>query len=116
MALGHFNISDLVMLKGVFQAAREVRVAVLVGVSEAAQRSTKAFPRAPRHRRASQMAVSLSTAVILPKPNPYLCSLTDFSARSPRIGSLNTSSWLALMIMKIQTQKTAAFSSAGITL
>src|SRR6202042_1210036 len=34
VAIGHFNISDLVLLKGVFQAARELKVPVLVGASE----------------------------------------------------------------------------------
>ena len=34
MAVGHFNISDLVALKAVYLAAREVNVPVLIGVSE----------------------------------------------------------------------------------
>jgi fructose-bisphosphate aldolase, class II len=34
VAVGHFNISDLVALKAVYLAAREVSVPVLVGVSE----------------------------------------------------------------------------------
>src|SRR5262249_13035267 len=33
-AVGHFNIADLVLLKAVFAAAKEAKVAVLVGVSE----------------------------------------------------------------------------------
>jgi len=33
-AIGHFNISDLVLLKAVFTAARELNVPVLVGLSE----------------------------------------------------------------------------------
>jgi fructose-bisphosphate aldolase, class II len=33
-AVGHFNISDLVLLKAVFDAARELKVPVLVGASE----------------------------------------------------------------------------------
>jgi ketose-bisphosphate aldolase len=33
-AIGHFNISDLVLLKAVFAAARELSVPVLVGLSE----------------------------------------------------------------------------------
>ncbi|HTP67461.1 MAG TPA: class II fructose-bisphosphate aldolase [Dongiaceae bacterium] len=33
-ALGHFNISDLVLLKAVFAAAQDVNVPVLVGLSE----------------------------------------------------------------------------------
>lgn len=33
-AVGHFNISDLVLLKAVFAAARKVNVPVLVGLSE----------------------------------------------------------------------------------
>src|SRR5713101_3760142 len=33
-AVGHFNISDLVLLKAVFAAARELNVPVLVGLSE----------------------------------------------------------------------------------
>jgi ketose-bisphosphate aldolase len=33
-AIGHFNISDLVLLKAVFGAARELTVPVLVGLSE----------------------------------------------------------------------------------
>ena len=31
MAIGHFNVADLVLLKAVFAAAREVKVPVLVG-------------------------------------------------------------------------------------
>src|SRR5580658_3750355 len=34
VAIGHFNIADLVLLKGVFEAARELKVPVLVGASE----------------------------------------------------------------------------------
>jgi fructose-bisphosphate aldolase class II len=34
VAVGHFNISDLVALKAVYSAAREVNVPVIVGVSE----------------------------------------------------------------------------------
>lgn len=34
VALGHFNVSDLVLLKAVFSAAQELRVPVLVGTSE----------------------------------------------------------------------------------
>ncbi len=34
MAIGHFNVADLVLLKAVFAAAREVKVPVLVGASE----------------------------------------------------------------------------------
>jgi ketose-bisphosphate aldolase len=34
VAIGHFNISDLVLLKAVFAAAREMNVPVLVGLSE----------------------------------------------------------------------------------
>ena len=34
VAVGHFNISDLVALKAVYSAARDVNVPVLVGVSE----------------------------------------------------------------------------------
>ena len=34
VAVGHFNIADLVLLKGVFQAARELKVPVMVGASE----------------------------------------------------------------------------------
>lgn len=34
VAIGHFNISDLVLLKAVFVSARELNVPVLVGVSE----------------------------------------------------------------------------------
>jgi fructose-bisphosphate aldolase class II len=33
-AVGHFNVSDLTLLKAVFSAARELKVAVVVGVSE----------------------------------------------------------------------------------
>ncbi len=33
-AIGHFNIADLVLLKGVFEAAGELKVPVLVGASE----------------------------------------------------------------------------------
>lgn len=34
VAIGHFNISDLVLLKAAFEAARELKVPVLVGLSE----------------------------------------------------------------------------------
>jgi len=34
VAIGHFNISDLVLLKAAFTAAQEVNVPVLVGLSE----------------------------------------------------------------------------------
>src|SRR4051794_5198535 len=34
VAVGHFNISDLAMLKGVFAAARELNVPVVVGASK----------------------------------------------------------------------------------
>ena len=33
-AIGHFNVSDLVLLKGVFTAAQELNVPVIVGASE----------------------------------------------------------------------------------
>ena len=34
LAIGHFNIADLVLLKAVFGAARELKVPVIVGLSE----------------------------------------------------------------------------------
>ena len=34
VAVGHFNVADLVLLKGVFTAARELNVSVIVGASE----------------------------------------------------------------------------------
>src|SRR6202008_53653 len=34
VAIGHFNIADLVLLKGVFEAARELKVPVIAGASE----------------------------------------------------------------------------------
>src|ERR1700686_4884076 len=34
VAIGHFNISDLVTLKAVFEAARDLNVPVVVGASE----------------------------------------------------------------------------------
>jgi uncharacterized membrane protein len=34
LAIGHFNIADLVLLKGVFEAARELKMPVIVGASE----------------------------------------------------------------------------------
>jgi fructose-bisphosphate aldolase, class II len=34
VAIGHFNIADLVLLKGIFEAARELKVPVMVGASE----------------------------------------------------------------------------------
>src|ERR1700747_3555932 len=34
IAIGHFNIADLVLLKAVFGAARELHVPVIVGLSE----------------------------------------------------------------------------------
>jgi fructose-bisphosphate aldolase class II len=35
VAIGHFNVSDLVLLKAVFAAARQLQVPVIVGASEA---------------------------------------------------------------------------------
>jgi ketose-bisphosphate aldolase len=40
VAVGHFNISDLVALKAVFEAARELKVPVIVGVSEGERKFT----------------------------------------------------------------------------
>jgi hypothetical protein len=37
-AIGHFKISDLVLLKAIFASGRELKVPVLVGVSEGNQR------------------------------------------------------------------------------
>ena len=34
MAVGHFNVADLVLLKAVFPAAQELQVPVIVGASE----------------------------------------------------------------------------------
>ncbi len=34
VAIGHFNVADLVLLKGVFEAAHELNVPVIVGASE----------------------------------------------------------------------------------
>ncbi|MEK9173265.1 MAG: class II fructose-bisphosphate aldolase [Patescibacteria group bacterium] len=34
VAIGHFNISDLVALKAIFEAAREINVPVMIGTSE----------------------------------------------------------------------------------
>src|SRR6266403_2490561 len=34
VAIGHFNISDLVTLKAIFEAARDLNVPVVVGTSE----------------------------------------------------------------------------------
>src|SRR5882724_7482600 len=34
VAIGHFNIADLVLLKAVFASAQELKVPVMVGVSE----------------------------------------------------------------------------------
>ena len=34
VAIGHLNIADLVLLKGIFEAARELNVPVIVGASE----------------------------------------------------------------------------------
>jgi len=34
VAIGHFNIADLVLLKGVFEAAQELKLPVIVGASE----------------------------------------------------------------------------------
>jgi fructose-bisphosphate aldolase, class II len=34
VAVGHFNVSDLVLLKGVLSAAKEIKVPAIVGVSE----------------------------------------------------------------------------------
>jgi fructose-bisphosphate aldolase, class II len=34
IAIGHFNVSDLVLLRAVFEAAKELRVPVIIGASE----------------------------------------------------------------------------------
>ena len=34
VAIGHFNIADLVLLKAVFASARELNILVLVGASD----------------------------------------------------------------------------------
>src|SRR5262245_35025002 len=34
VAIGHFNVADLVLLKAVFAAAQELKVPVIIGVSE----------------------------------------------------------------------------------
>ena len=34
VAIGHFNVADLVLLKAVFAAAQELKVPVMIGVSE----------------------------------------------------------------------------------
>ncbi len=34
VAIGHFNVADLVLLKGIFEAARELNAPVIVGASE----------------------------------------------------------------------------------
>lgn len=34
VAVGHFNVSDLVTLKAVFESARDLKLPVIVGVSE----------------------------------------------------------------------------------
>jgi fructose/tagatose bisphosphate aldolase len=38
VAVGHFNVADLVLLKAIFAAARELQVPVMVGVSEGERR------------------------------------------------------------------------------
>ncbi|HYR85156.1 MAG TPA: class II fructose-bisphosphate aldolase [Terriglobia bacterium] len=40
VAVGHFNIADLVLLKAVFASAQELKVPVLVGVSEVCARNS----------------------------------------------------------------------------
>ncbi|KKS82614.1 MAG: Ketose-bisphosphate aldolase, class-II, partial [Candidatus Wolfebacteria bacterium GW2011_GWC1_43_10] len=34
VAIGHFNVSDLAALKGIFLAAREINIPIIIGVSE----------------------------------------------------------------------------------
>ena len=53
VAIGHFNISDLVLLKAVFAAGRELNLPILVGLSEGERefmgtRQTAAFVRSLR--------------------------------------------------------------------
>jgi fructose-bisphosphate aldolase, class II len=38
VAVGHFNVADLVLLKAIFAAARELKIPVMVGVSEGERR------------------------------------------------------------------------------
>ena len=38
VAVGHFNVADLVLLRAIFEAARELNVPVIVGLSEGERR------------------------------------------------------------------------------
>ena len=38
VAVGHFNVADLVLLKAIFAAAQELKVPVMVGLSEGERR------------------------------------------------------------------------------
>jgi fructose/tagatose bisphosphate aldolase len=46
VAIGHFNVSDLVAVKAVFEGARGQRVPVIIGVSEGSGNSS-VFDRSP---------------------------------------------------------------------
>jgi fructose-bisphosphate aldolase class II len=59
VAIGHFNISDLVTFKAVFESARDVKVPVIVGVSEGERRFMGA-------RQVSAMVKSLREEYDLP--------------------------------------------------
>ena len=57
-ALGHFNISDWILLKAVFESAQELRVPVIVGASEGERaflgvRQSRPWSRACARKRGS---------------------------------------------------------------
>jgi fructose-bisphosphate aldolase class II len=69
-AIGHFNISDLVLLKAVFAAARDLSVPVLVGLSEGERefvgvRQIAAFVRSLRESSTSRFFLTQ----IIPTPS-----------------------------------------------
>ena len=70
MAIGHFNIADLVLLKAVFASARELKVPVLVGASEGERdfmgvRQTAALVRSLREECAGLETDSHSSRSVL---------------------------------------------------
>ena len=56
-AIGHFNGSDLVTLKAVFEAARGLKVPVIVGVSEGERQFMGRFNRPWRRQRAGRSRI-----------------------------------------------------------
>ena len=69
VAAGHFNIADLVLLKAVFESARELQAPVLVGASEGERAfvGTSTFMRASPGRASRRLSSTTSRTSGPPK-------------------------------------------------